>query len=202
MVLLPSILVFGRFTKITGSSSDCCAGRALARELGIGKICENHRMVLFLKSTLFAILLPGTVTVLVPCLIISSRHAGLIWSFWRALALLPIILGAGILVRCIWDFAVSGRGTLAPVDPPKTLVVRGLYRYVRNPMYVGVLLILLGEAWLFYLRALVLYAAGCFVTVHSFVWLYEEPNLRRKFGGSYARYCHAVNRWLPKRPTP
>ena len=158
-------------------------------------------MALFFKSILFAILLPGTVTVLVPCLIISSGRAGLVWNSWRVLALLPSILGASILVRCIWDFAVSGRGTLAPVDPPKNLVVRGLYRYVRNPMYVGVLLILFGEAWLFNLRALLFYAVGCFVTVHSFVLLYEEPNLRRKFGGSYARYCQTVNRWLPRRPT-
>jgi len=158
-------------------------------------------MVLFLKNVLFAILLPGTVTVLVPWLIISGRPVGLNWNPSRALALLPMMVGVGVLLRCIWDFAVAGRGTLAPVDPPKDLVVRGLYRYVRNPMYVGVLLVLLGEAWFFNSRALLVYAAGCFVTVHAFVLLYEEPNLRRKFGGSYARYCETVNRWLPKRPT-
>lgn len=158
-------------------------------------------MVLFLKSVLFAILLPGTVTVLVPCLIVSSGRAGIKWNSWRVLAFLPMMVGVGLLFRCIWDFAVSGRGTLAPVDPPKDLVMRGLYRYVRNPMYVGVLLVLLGEAWLFNSRALILYAVGCFATVHAFVVLYEEPNLRRKFGGSYARYCQTVNRWLPKKPT-
>jgi protein-S-isoprenylcysteine O-methyltransferase Ste14 len=67
-------------------------------------------------------------------------------------------------------------------------------------MYMGVLLILLGEAWLFYSRALLLYAVGCFVIVHAFVLLYDEPHLRRKFGDSYAHYCGEVNRWLPGKP--
>ena len=157
-------------------------------------------MTLFLKNVLFAILLPGTVTVLVPCLIISDRLLALEWSPRSILALLPLTVGTSVLLRCIWDFAVSGRGTLAPVDPPKALVVQGLYRYVRNPMYVGVLLILFGEAWLFDSRKLLFYALGCFVVVHAFVLLYEEPHLRRKFGDAYVRYCETVNRWFPGRP--
>ena len=155
--------------------------------------------VLFLKSIFFAILLPGTVTVVVPHLILHGSHSAIRWDSLAILAVLPLVSGAAILFWCIWDFAVLGRGTLAPVDPPKDLVVRGLYRYVRNPMYVGVLMVLLGEAWLFHSRALVLYSVGYFATAHAFVLFYEEPTLRRKFGGSYARYCETVNRWLPRK---
>jgi len=158
------------------------------------------KVKLFLKSALFAILRPGTVTVLVPWLIVSSRGAVIQWNPWCHFALLPLIGGISVLLRCIRDFAVLGRGTLAPVDPPKDLVVRGLYRYVRNPMYVGVLLMLFSEAWLFDSRALLLYTVGCFVVVHTFVLLYEEPHLRRRFGEAYVGYCKAVNRWLPKKP--
>ena len=154
---------------------------------------------LFLKSALFALLLPGTVTVLVPSLIVSRCRLAIQWNSWLVLALVSLILGFSILLRCIWDFAVLGGGTLAPVDPPKDLVVRGLYRYVRNPMYVGVLLILFSEAWLFDSRALLFYAGGAFVVVHSFVLIYEEPHLRRKFGDAYVSYCATVHRWLPKR---
>ena len=160
----------------------------------------NSSMRLFLKSALFAILLPGTVTVLVPCLILSRRHIAIPSQPLCLVALLPMIVGISVLLRCIWDFAVSGRGTLAPVDPPKDLVVRGFYRYVRNPMYVGVLLILFSETWLFSSRMLLLYAVGAFVTVHAFVLLYEEPHLRRRFGDPYVRYCRKVNRWLPGKP--
>src|SRR5215471_8833926 len=104
-------------------------------------------MEIFLKSILFAILLPGTVTMLVLWLIVSSGYARIQWNLPCSLALLPIIIDLAVLLRCIWVFAVSGRRTLAAVDPPKELVVRGLYRFVRNPMYLGVLLILFGEAW-------------------------------------------------------
>ena len=108
-------------------------------------------IMLTLRSIFFAFLLPGTVTVLVPYLIVSrGRPVGIgQQSLWHYFSLLPISVGAGLLLWCIRDFGVVGRGTLAPVDPPRHLVVRGLYRYVRNPMYVGVISILLGEALLF-----------------------------------------------------
>jgi protein-S-isoprenylcysteine O-methyltransferase Ste14 len=109
-------------------------------------------------------------------------------------------VGAGVLFRCIWDFAVAGRGTLAPVDPPRHLVVRGLYRYVRNPMYVGVVTILLGEALLFRSLALLCYAGIFLFVVHLFIVVYEEPALRRQFGESYENYCRRVHRWLPRQP--
>jgi protein-S-isoprenylcysteine O-methyltransferase Ste14 len=92
-----------------------------------------------------------------------------------------------LLGTCIWEFARRGRGTLAPVDPPRTLVVQDLYRYVRNPMYLSVTMIVLGEALLTGSRVLLEYG-------------YEEPTLRRRFGPAYDRYRATVGRWVPRRP--
>lgn len=152
-----------------------------------------------LKTIIFTIIAPGTVTILIPSWLLSSRSApppANIGSL-RLLGVLPILLGASIYLWCAWDFTFAGRGTPAPIDPPKTLVVRGLYRYVRNPMYVGVLAIILGEALLFASQRLFGYAAIVFVCFYLFVVLYEEPTLRRKFGESYEKYCRTVPRWLP-----
>jgi protein-S-isoprenylcysteine O-methyltransferase Ste14 len=112
---------------------------------------------------------------------------------------LPLMMiGAGGLLWCIWEFFSKGRGTLAPIDPPKNLVVQGLYRYVRNPMYVSVLTILIGEA-IFFLSAPVLIEAGIFVVMtHLFITFYEEPALRRQFGDEYERYSRKVGRWIPR----
>ena len=112
--------------------------------------------------------------------------------------LLAIAIGVALLLACIWEFAKSGRGTLSPVDPPRELVVRGLYRYVRNPMYVSVTMILLGEVLLARSRALLLYWAVWLGLVNVFVIWYEEPALRRQFGESYERYASDVRRWLPR----
>jgi protein-S-isoprenylcysteine O-methyltransferase Ste14 len=161
-------------------------------------------VILLLRSLFFTILLPGTVTVLIPGRIVSRE--GLlplrVVSPWQYLALVPVAVGTAILARCIWEFASRGRGTLAPIDPPRRLVVTGLYRYVRNPMYVGVLTVLLGEAALFRSVDLLEYAAVFFVIVNLFVLLYEEPALRRRFGESYEHYRRAVRRWVPGRPYP
>ncbi len=109
-------------------------------------------------------------------------------------------LGAVLLAVCIWEFTWSGRGALAPVDPPRALVVRGLYRYVRNPMYLSVTLVLLGEVLLTWSAALLVYWAIWFVAVNLFVLGYEEPALRRQFGQDYERYCRSVDRWIPRLP--
>ena len=156
--------------------------------------------MLIFRAIFFTIVIPGTVTVVGPWFVLRGHGLGNSHSLWAWPGLLPLGAGAAILLRCIWDFAVAGRGTLAPVDPPKELVVRGLYRYVRNPMYVGVLWILLGEAWLFVSLAMLVYVAVFFAWVHGFVVFYEEPTLRRKFGESYERYLRTVHRWLPRKP--
>ncbi len=94
-----------------------------------------------------------------------------------------------------------GRETLARVDPPTQLVVRGLYRYVRNPMYLGAFTLLLGEADFFESFLLLLYAVTWFLIINLIVLLYEEPVLHRRFGDSYDRYA-AVRRWVPTKPAP
>jgi len=152
--------------------------------------------VLLIRSLLAAALLPGTVTIIVPWLILGRGAST--GAHWPGLVL--VALGAAILFRCIWEFAVSGRGTLAPIDPPTRLVVNGLYRYVRNPMYVGVVLILAGEAWAFASGWLAMYAVGFFLVVNLFIIFYEEPALRRTFGESYAEYTRTVPRWMPTIP--
>ena len=158
--------------------------------------------MLVLRSLFFALVVPGTVAVLIPYLIVVREGASIVgsWTPRHFLSLVPMVVGAAVLVWCIWDFAAKGRGTLAPVDPPKQLVVQGLYRYVRNPMYLGVLVLLLGEAAFFNSITLLQYTAIWFVIVNLFVVFYEEPALRRRFGDSYERYFRSVHRWLPARP--
>jgi protein-S-isoprenylcysteine O-methyltransferase Ste14 len=117
------------------------------------------------------------------------------------IALVGIGLGAALLAACIVEFARRGRGTLSPVDPPRQLVVRGLYRYVRNPMYLAVTMILLGEALLLGSSDLVVYWAGFFLAANVFIIAYEEPYLSRHFGAAYTEYTRRVGRWIP-RATP
>lgn len=118
---------------------------------------------------------------------------------WRLLAMVPSALGFAVALRCVWDFGWTGRGTPAPVAPPKRLVVVGFYRRVRNPMYVGFaagwigLWIVFGQADTGAITAALLVALG----VHLFVVFYEEPTLRKKFGAEYEEYCRNVRRWWP-----
>ena len=156
-------------------------------------------VTLVLRSLVWTILLPGTVAGYVPWRFFGLSR--LRPDFANPLDLLGLLLigaGAALLAACIWKFASRGRGTLAPVDPPKELVVHGLYRYVRNPMYLSVATILLGEALLARSRALLVYWAIFFAAANLFVVLYEEPTLRRQFGESYDRYTQRVGRWLPR----
>ena len=156
--------------------------------------------MLALRSLLFALLIPGTTVVLVPRWILSRSGRSANHSRpMQFIGILAIAVGSSILVWCIWDFARKGRGTLAPVDPPRQLVVQGLYRYVRNPMYVGALLAIFGQAAFFGSSNLLWYALAFFVWVHLFVVFYEEPALRRRFGSSYENYCLTVHRWMPTR---
>jgi protein-S-isoprenylcysteine O-methyltransferase Ste14 len=119
---------------------------------------------------------------------------------WRWIAAVPSALGFAVALRCIWDFGHTGRGTPVPVIPPQKLVVVGFYRYVRNPMYVGFFVGWIG-LWIIFGRAnpvAILVAALVVLAVHFFVWLYEEPTLRRLFGAEYEEYCRNVRRWVPR----
>ena len=118
----------------------------------------------------------------------------------HVVGLICIGAGAVLLGACIFEFARSGRGTLSPVDPPRHLVVRGLYRYVRNPMYLAVTTIVLGEVMVTRSSALAFYWIAWFAAVNLFVIGYEEPTLRRQFGASYHEYSNQVGRWIPRAP--
>ena len=118
---------------------------------------------------------------------------------WHATGLIPLALGTYIVIRCAFAFAWEGHGTPAPFDAPRELVAVGVYRYVRNPMYWGALLILAGQGLLFGTGwGAPLYMAIFYLCVHTFVIAYEEPTLRRKFGESYEDYCRQVPRWIPR----
>ncbi|MGR9074428.1 MAG: methyltransferase family protein [Gammaproteobacteria bacterium] len=112
------------------------------------------------------------------------------------IGLIPIFTGAAVCLKCFKDFITKGKGTPAPIDPPKILVVDGLYRKVRNPMYIGILLILLGEAFLFSSPILYLYSLMMYCIYHLLVIGYEEPALLSSFGEAYEKYCASVPRWL------
>ncbi len=151
-----------------------------------------------LKSLLFFILVPGLLVGYLPWWLASSDAPLFSTGLLRYLALPLWILGWAFMLWCFWDFTFRGRGTPAPVDPPKELVAAGLYRYVRNPMYVAGILILLG--WMIWSPSLPLILTPLlfFTATHLFVTLYEEPNLRERFGSSYENYLQHVPRWFPK----
>jgi protein-S-isoprenylcysteine O-methyltransferase Ste14 len=156
-------------------------------------------VLLFLKNLLFTVIVPGTVAVYVP-LSLAAGRGGLPpgWGVAQYAALLPLASGCAVYFWCLWDFATFGRGTPAPIDAPRRLVVRGLYHYVRNPMYVGVLLVIAGWALLFSSRLILGYWFIVAVFFHLFVVAVEEPSLRGKFGKSYGQYCREVGRWVPR----
>jgi protein-S-isoprenylcysteine O-methyltransferase Ste14 len=155
--------------------------------------------LLALRSLLWTLLLPGFFAGYLPWRYFGLAQVQLDVTRPTHLAGVAMVaVGAALLLACIWEFAHRGRGTLSPVDPPRELVVRGLYRYVRNPMYLSVTLIVLGEVLLTGSRALLAYWAIWFVCVNLFVIGYEEPHLRRRFGESYERYTRTVRRWIPR----
>jgi protein-S-isoprenylcysteine O-methyltransferase Ste14 len=154
---------------------------------------------LALRSLLWVILLPGLLAGYLPWRyfgvgsVVLEFGNPLHWAGCLAIAAGVVLLGA-----CVWEFARTGRGTLSPVDPPRVLVVRGLYQYVRNPMYLSVTLIILGEVLLTGSRALLGYWVVWFAAVNAFVIGFEEPTLRRQFGETYRHYADSVGRWIPR----
>ncbi len=153
-----------------------------------------------LRASGVATVFTGLVFLYVPHSILSARDRDIPRpEGWAALVgLVLIALGAVASARCIWDFTNTGRGTPLPFDAPRTHVRVGLYRWVRNPMYVGCLLVLHGEAALFWSWGLLVYAAAVAVVVYVGILVYEEPTLRRKFGDEYRQYCDDVPRLFPR----
>lgn len=157
-------------------------------------------MRLLLKNILFSVLVPGVFAVGLPLALARGRPLAASGPLLTlGVALLGI--GAAAYAWCVWDFAAYGRGTPLPLDAPRRLVTRGLYRYTRNPMYLGVLSATAAWPAIFASSWLLVYAAGLALAFQLFVVLYEEPRLRALFGAEYDVYCRTVARWLP-RPRP
>jgi protein-S-isoprenylcysteine O-methyltransferase Ste14 len=173
------------------------------RNIQVTTIQEASSSVwLAVRSLIWTILLPGTATIYLPWRFFRLRAVQIDWRRPSDIAgMFCVIAGAALLAACIVEFARSGRGTLSPLDPPRRLVVRGLYRYVRNPMYVGVTTVLVGETLLVRSTIFVIYLITWFVCVNLFVMGYEEPTLRRRFGASYNEYTRRVRRWIPTFPS-
>jgi len=157
----------------------------------------HRRFWAVLNTTLFTILVPGTVAILIPRWLLGGfvrpENGPFTW-----LGGVVFACGAAIYFRCAWEFAVRGLGTPAPIAPTKYLVTTAPHRYVRNPMYLGVALAILGEAALFRSLHLAVYAGLMLLIAHVFVLLYEEPTLAQQFGESYEEYRRTVPRWIPK----
>lgn len=156
--------------------------------------------ILFLKNALFTLLVPMSVTLWIPFFYYPRLRPPVAGILPAAIGFTLIATGAAGYLWCAWDFAARGRGTPAPIDAPRNLVAQGAYRFVRNPMYVSVLLVLSGESLVFGSLGMVRYALVVWAFSHLFVVFYEEPGLRRRFGESYEAYCRDVRRWLPKFP--
>ena len=145
------------------------------------------------------ILIPVPLLVWAPYRITQSDPGGQLNSvLLSCAAFLPWTAGAVILLWSCWEFIFRGKGTPAPIDPPKVMVAQGLYRFVRNPMYLGALLVLAGQVLWFQSLRLLVYAAVLPLIFHLFVVLYGEPFLRRRFGDAYGQYCRKVPRWIPR----
>ena len=156
-------------------------------------------MTVLVRATTYATLFIGLVLVFLPAQVLFGSGATRPTSFGvtQLAGMLVAAAGATIAVWCILAFALVGHGTPAPFDPPRRLVARGPYRYVRNPMYLGAGLALAGAALFYGSGGLWVYAGGFLVLMHLFVVLYEEPTLRATFGGDYEAYCRRVHRWWP-----
>ncbi len=153
---------------------------------------------LIVRNLVFTIVVPGLGGAWVPWWILTRNGHAASAVTWVAV---PVIAaGAALYGWCVWNFAAVGRGTPGPWDAPSRVVATGPYRWVRNPIYIGALLVVLGEAWLFMSLALLVYAGIMAVCFHLFVVGYEERALGRRFGGTYQEYRQAVPRWIPRRP--
>lgn len=153
------------------------------------------------KTIIFILLVPGFLLGIVPVFVIPKiPGVALSSGFWNWIAIPFWLVGAAVLAWCAADFVRKGKGTPVPLDPPKVLVISGLYHHVRNPMYVGALLIQAGNIIWFGSLAQVVYWLFLFIGFTLFIRANEEPHLRRTFGAAYEEYCRTVPRWIPKLP--
>lgn len=156
-------------------------------------------MFVLVRAVTYAVLFVGFLLIYVPSSLLSwsgiVRPSGVDWQ--RVAGMVFGIIGAGVALWCVFTFATIGKGTPAPFDPPRRLVIRGPYRFVRNPMYIGAGLALASAALFYESLPLLGYTCIFFLATHLFVVWYEEPTLRRTFGQEYETYCRRIRRWLP-----
>jgi len=156
-------------------------------------------MLALVRATVYATLFISVFLVFIPeqILIATGITRPTEIGALHSVGLVLVVLGGALAIWCILTFALVGKGTPAPFDPPRKLVAAGPYRWVRNPMYIGAATALAGAALFYQSAALVAFAAGFVVAAHMFVVLFEEPTLERNFGARYADYRNAVPRWMP-----
>lgn len=158
-------------------------------------------MFVLFRTLTYATLFIALVLIYLPARVLAwagvTRPAIIAWP--QICGIILVTLGALLALHCVVTFAWIGKGTPAPFDPPRRLVVSGPYRFVRNPMYIGAATALAGAAIFYRSGALLAFTIGFLLTAHLFIVLYEEPTLRRTFGVEYQAYCDSVRRWLPKR---
>jgi len=162
---------------------------------------EVRRVVFVLtRAATYSALFLGVLLVFLPGRILSAAGIGRPSPIGvlELAGLTLAALGAVLALACILTFVFVGRGTPAPFDPPRRLVVQGPYRLVRNPMYLGASVALAGAALFYQSLALLGYAASFLLVTHSFIVFYEEPTLRRTFESDYEAYCLRVGRWWPR----
>ena len=147
---------------------------------------------LLARAVIAFLVLPGVVAFLAPLLFLAPNDRTLL-NWW---GVIPLVVGTVLLLACVRELYLAGRGTLAPWSPPTALVVTGLYRRSRNPMYVAVLLILLGWAIGYKSGSLTVYGLVVLVAFHLRILFHEEPWLARTFGDAWIRYRQQVPRWL------
>ncbi|MDP9177805.1 MAG: isoprenylcysteine carboxyl methyltransferase [Gemmatimonadota bacterium] len=160
-------------------------------------------MFVLLRAITYSTLFIGFLLVFLPARVLSwsgiVRPANV--GVAQVIGIVVGAAGAALALWCIFTFVKIGRGTPAPFDPPRRLVIVGPYRLLRNPMYLGAALALAGAALFYQSGQLAAYSAAFVLVMHLFAVLSEEPILRATFGDSYERYCERVHRWLPSRPT-
>jgi protein-S-isoprenylcysteine O-methyltransferase Ste14 len=159
---------------------------------------DRSTLSLALRNALFTVVVPGSGAILLPRWILRRFDHTATATAWPAVAV--IAFGVALYLWCVLVFAAVGRGTPGPWDAPRRFVAVGPYRWARNPIYIGALVVVLGEAWLFLSPALLAYAGAMAVACHLFAIGYEEPTLRRRFGDDYQKYLATVPRWIPRPP--
>lgn len=161
---------------------------------------SNSGNIVNILGTFFCAIIVVILATVVPYEIVTSENHTVIPEIGKIRIVGPFLIFAGIIgyLLCFWNFIFDAKGMPYPEGIQKHLIVKGLYRYVRNPMYISWYLILLGEAIFFQSRGLLYYLLGWIIFFYFKVIAFEEPSLRAKFGESYRQYCKSVRRWIPR----